>query len=139
MKEILFRGQIMTRANHMGDNGEWVYGYYVKIQSLPFDVFKHFIIRIGDDDYSMVEVHPDTVGQYIGKEDEEEVKIFEGDKVNATYTAQGGLVHVYLREIIFEDYEFGITDKQNGMLCGISHLISLRVIGNIYEDKKLLK
>jgi len=72
MREILFRGKRI-------DNGEWVYGFYA--QELQG---QHYILADEGDFYdgpmlTMVEVIPETVGQYTGHDDKNGVKVFDGD------------------------------------------------------------
>ena len=72
MREILFRGK---RA----DNGQWVYGFYA--QELQG---QHYILADEGDFYdgpmlTMVEIIPESVGQYTGHDDKNGVKVFDGD------------------------------------------------------------
>lgn len=82
MSEILFRGKRV-------DNGEWVYGYYARFKDMH-DV-KADIIYTGYADVYMgsilpecYDVKPETVGQYTGLKDKNELtKIFEYDIIDA--------------------------------------------------------
>ena len=75
MREIIFRGKRL-------DNGEWVYGSlfvgfkksYICPEAIAMYNFDGALCLGG-----FVEVDPSTVGQYIGQEDTNGKKIFEGD------------------------------------------------------------
>lgn len=76
MREILFRGKRV-------DNGEWVYGQYLKREYPSFT------------DYSIwapsgtIPVIPKTIGQFTSLLDKNGIKVFEGDKVKFHYFYQG--------------------------------------------------
>ncbi len=93
MREILFRGKRL-------DNGKWTEDFLI----CPlFDKSRAYIgtlFPIDDHDIDMLEVDPETVGQYTGLTDKNGKKIFEGDIVN-TY---------HLREFLncsYVEYEEG--------------------------------
>ena len=73
MREILFRGKRC-------DNGEWVFGNFVRGCIEDFA----YIVEFGNKELcrNYVEVIPETVGQFIGLTDKNGKKIFEGDIVH---------------------------------------------------------
>ena len=77
MRNIVFRGMCM------GD-GEWVYGNLVVCDGVPY-IFQEKDVRKGLDvdgwlnGCRMIEVIPETVGQWTGMVDKNGVMIFEGD------------------------------------------------------------
>lgn len=80
MKEILLRGKRV-------DNGEWVYGFLVKMWGLY-----HIIDQ--NDENSAYMIKPETVGQFTGLTDKNGIKIFEGDIVyNGVFKAQIELIN----------------------------------------------
>ena len=72
MREILFRGK---RKN----NGEWVYGFVLNAEYTLIGYYKN------GHDFCIVEVIPETVGQYTGLKDNKGNKIFENDIVMDAY------------------------------------------------------
>ena len=123
MREILFRGKRI-------DNGEWVYGNFVKGCVDDFA----YIVEFGNKDLcrNFVEVIPETVGQYTGLTDKNGKKIFEGDILD-------GLCGLH---IVYFDDSFACFDwenaigKQSESFSGFAD--DYEVIGNIYDNKEIL-
>lgn len=133
-KEILFRGKRV-------DNDEWAFGdlivsknkYYIHPQGNSFQVdgvLSRLIV--------LHEVKSETVGQYTGLTDKNGKKIFEGDIVKVTTGIEGykSTYHSTIQEV-----------KYNAKMCGIavflpfdnSDIVEVEVIGNIYDNKELLR
>ena len=168
MREILFRGKRV-------DNGEWVEGYYVKHfarQICPIgdthkgEDIKHLIAFSGFADWNMprslkvVEVIPETVGQYTGLTDKNGNKIFEGDitklvlsdgeiryfKVSIKSVTREVVCHpdfddttskVNITGVVFEwdGYELFPCINTNG----VPDYKMMEVIGNIHDNPELLE
>jgi len=112
MTENLYRGKAL-------DGGEWVEG------SLIVHPFTSWAAIVMWDQktlaFEIVEVDPDTVGQYVGREDCEGWGIFEGDKLEVSRSgAKWPCVVENIRELPWQIY--GENAEQ------------VRIIGNIYDD-----
>lgn len=162
MREILFRGK-------RKDNGEWVEGYYAKLPYYLPDGFTggnkemHIIIPVDDMLYPRCEisryeeVDPDTVGQYIGANDKDGKKVFEGDVLERKSpwpiallirSPSLDIMGIERRVIGYEysgfthteiyphkrDYSDAIDDNAYG-IC----ISNYKVIGNIHDNPELLK
>ena len=121
-REITFRGKRV-------DNDEWVYGYLVEVVNYITDRKATFIIEQDTTYYygeftCAVDVKPETVGQFTGLCDKNGTKIFEGDIVyNGVFKAQVEFING--RFLPFGSDTFFADECE--------------VIGNIYDNKELLK
>lgn len=135
MREILFRGK-------RKDNGEWVYGFYIKNELFDGRLVPSIIpvdekgVALFDDGYDIeIKVNPETVGQDTGLKDLHGKYIFEGDIVK--------VYDVYCNETVvgvveFCDGSFRICDKDfksydRWMYCRVE------VISNIHDNPELLE
>lgn len=145
MREILFRGKRV-------DNGEWVYGYYVRLFSGKKNQYSYRIytgpaeVDCGDYYPDFFEVDPETVGQDSGLTDKNGRKIFEGDIIHIQYSSE------FFGEEYFADYLAAVSYKEG---CFITNGINngdevetplsgfdnheLEIIGNIHDNNKLLE
>lgn len=125
MREILFRGKRI-------DNGEWICGDYVSENPVG-------LIRVKKDNNSAYfGVFPESVGQYIGKRDENGKRIFEGDILSWN---DGNLEEDEIL-VIFFDVEEGqyksraITSKNYEDTVFVDYAT---IIGNIIDNPELLE
>ena len=128
MREILYRGARM-------EDGKFVYGslVFVKENDKSENELPHIVISYGPDTFDWFEVEPETVGQYTGIDDREGEKIFEGDifKIGA----ENNIYTVRFDYGCFLAYE---DDVQVGILAELATMF-VKVIGNIHDNKELLK
>ncbi len=129
MREILFRGK---RLN----NGKWVEGAFCpKDCDDPFGpmVYKPSIIKLDDPcDGFWFDVDPDTVGQYTGLTDMQDVKIFEGDIIQ--FGGEYGKIEYSETEAMFHVvFDAWLTD--------FDHLrgAEVEIVGNIHDNPELLE
>ena len=137
MIEIKFRGK-------RKDNGEWVYGYYRKL-NYPLH-FEHVIHTIDSDDCCSDEyfqVIPETVGQYTGLKDSKGKEIYKGDIVEGLY-GEESLVKFGIASLT-EDYEYGDNRvvgfylESDGQKFPIEDCYIKEIIGNEFDSPEILK
>ena len=126
MREILFRGK---RKDNSGEafrrsDKEWVYGYI-------FQSWEQAYILWGTINSipTMIEVIPETVGEYTTKNDPNGKKIFEGDIVT-----EGGLV----AEVRWDDRNARFYYVTSTASVGLYGFVG-QVIGDIHTTPELLK
>ena len=123
MREILFRGK-------REDNGEWVYGYYVKLPDAAGSVgFMHVPASNPDEHNTAHYVALETVGQYTGLTDKNGNKVFEGDIVEyeGKRYSINYLPHYARFAAVKPNTVFSVFAYQRG-----------EVIGNIHDNPELI-
>ena len=149
-REIVFRGKRI-------DTGEWVEGYYAKQSNHACFAhelkYTHFIYQDVFMDFGLgglkkIEVVPETVGQYTGLTDKNGTKIFEGDIVTyedaeADYEGYHDNVFLNCGEVEISAWD-GIcfTNRQTVEMSDLYEsetMVDCEVIGNIYDNPKLLR
>ena len=126
MREILFRGKSIEPSTE----GKWWYGSLVIHGSCFYILPENPITPLGIVKYR---VDPETVGQYTGMTDKTGKKIFEGDIIKWIDSDGNNRID----KVLFSNGGFH--------LCNIYYNIggykgnSLEVIGNIHDNKELLK
>ncbi len=139
MREIEFRGKRV-------DNGEWVYGLFArcKVGNLILPCIQRERENDSGDYIEAIIVNGNTLGQYIGKRDEKNVKIYEGDLLDAgmEYNSLYGTPVVVMGE--YFDCETGNQDLigiylefEDGTQTGITSDTEsiFTVIGNIHDKE----
>jgi catalase len=132
MKQIIFRGKRL-------DNGEWVYGYYVKRPKGDHLIYWQPFDEATSNTYHVV--IPETVGQFVGVHDfTNNQNIYEFDWCNAKFRTKQGIENLQ-GHIFFDDQEFMycLTDFATSEIYSINRLHSFVVIGNIHDNPELLK
>lgn len=118
MREIKFRGRRI-------DNREWCYGYlYIH------NGYSGTSALIRGDKILDTEVDIKTIGQYTGLKDQNGIEIYEGDIIECT----GDIYTIVWNEVAFKLLCDNDLINQLDDIADISE-----VIGNIYENKELLK
>ena len=120
MREIKFRGIRL-------DNGEWVYGDLLHCKG--DDAGRVFIKT----DTGLFEVDPHTVGQYTGKCDRQQHKVYEDDIVRDELGSIGAVI--FMEGMFAVDFGEGIELQE--LNTGILELCE--IIGNCFDNPELLK
>ena len=139
MREIKFRG-IPTDNNTSYDKEDGFVEGSLIIDNDKYYIVLEVIDNIKRDDYAiyMIEVIPETVGQYTGLKDKNGKEIYEGDIVEWA----GYKMEVFWGEDIGIGYGFcwrpcGDNKGYHESMTGF--IDEYEVIGNIYDNPELLK
>lgn len=149
MREILFRGKIKNGSQTGQYELDYVHGNLIK----ELETGRTFIADLGHFDKNtklneiLIEVIPETVGQYTGLTDKKGKKIFEGDIVHyhdfaLTFGFETTGKVVYTHDCQFEieyDDEYIKNRKSTRPLVCSEHPIftsqKIEVIGNIFDKE----
>lgn len=122
MRQIIFRGKRI-------DNGEWTEGYFFKSWDRVF-----LLWGMTGDNPNMVEVIPETVGQFTGLCDKNGKKIFEGDIVKCL-SLEYGYVN---KEVYYSEDKAKFALHNCGTDYEFDEYINVEVVGDIHDDAELL-
>ncbi len=138
-KELKTGKEILFKAKRM-DNGEWIQGYLVKYQPVTSkNEWKIGIVPVYANDNDLIMVKPETVCQYVGLQDKNMTKIFEGD-ICKYYNSEDedGIA------VIREDYAEwkGGAIQQKEIMTPLFYLkcsSEWEILGNIFDNPELLE
>ncbi len=137
MCEILFRGRQLNGV-------EWFYGDLSKV--VHDDGRCYVFPSEGYNSPDWYEVDPDTVGQYIGLDDKNGVKIFKGDVLHFINTYRE-MNTEWLCVVDFLEGAFvcryverdGHAGEYNHFASWNTPVVQWDVIGNVYDNPELLE
>lgn len=130
MREILFRGKSI-------EDNKWVYGDLIR-EKKSFGEICTRIYRTTNNGWELIDVNPETVGQYTGLTDKNSNKIFEGDICNFSNRSDIDNYGVVVYDA--DETEFGIDYGSTYLGLGRHyHPRDVEVIGNIYDNPELLE
>ena len=122
MREIKFRGLSLT--------GDWIYGN-LDNQGNMVEIFNR-----DDGMFSKSVVMPKTIGQYTGLKDKDGIEIYEGDILQSP---KGGVRYVKWTDTFKVFVLVDPTGKEIPMNISDYATELIKIIGNIFENKELLK
>lgn len=134
MREIEFRGKALEDDDYFKIKaGQWLYGN-LSIDKLQNQVA---IEDTSKEDISLINIDPETVGQYTGRYDKNGTKIFEGDIIK-TYIIRFSTGEKW------EHYHIVMYDEEGCInpFCRGDRGVNPKgceVIGNIYDNPELLE
>lgn len=146
MREILFRAKEI-------EEGKWVYGSYFAHQKVSLCIIteqdeiekntQHLIVQdkiAGDWNFKngiqVVDINPETLGQYTGLNDKNGTKIFEGDIVKLSSELTLDDFDGFIGQVKFELGGFNIVNGYKGDSV-FQDCRDIEVIGNIYDNPEL--
>lgn len=133
MRAIRFRGK--------DENGKWVYGF-LSMENMMLQIQGFDIYRDGDDCFQKRFVDPETVGQYIGQLDIMGNEIYEGDIIVYAYRSlfNNGIVADTLKVMVkYSTQCTGFVGNDGFSETSLPHMGRTKILGNIHDNKELLK
>ena len=124
MREVLFRGK-------RTDNGEWITDSETWIRDGDG-------IWLSDENLNVVQVFPDTIGQFTGLTDKNGVRIFEGDIVRYDVNYHDMVISYDVENWggwLYEDMDDNMQAYSIYEFC----LKDIAVVGNIHDNPDILK
>lgn len=129
------------------DNGEWVEGYYCKYQPCASkEEYVHGIIPLYASALYMIEIDPETVCVYIGKDDWKDNKIWQHDVISISTYDYMEPAEDFFGEVVYSDAWACWCIKQPGSEkpiplceCEGSYKTEIYVHGNSIDIPKLLE
>lgn len=144
MREILFR------AKTLDDKLKWVEGYYNKIVLYGAEGHEKHIPVISDEDYYWYKINLETLSQFTGLKDKNEVRVFEGDILRISQKGDAFGTY-FFPEVPYPCnvvvkwgfcawmWETITKDKRYISFPDAWCHYSCEVIGNIYDNPELLE
>nr|DAW28877.1 MAG TPA: YopX protein [Caudoviricetes sp.] len=126
MREIKFRGKRL-------DNGEWLYGSLLVSHFKDDKKERYFITQFSGNYTFEHEVDPATVGQYTGKCDRQQHKVYEDDIVRDELGSIGAVI--FMEGMFAVDFGEGIELQE--LNTGVFEVCE--IIGNCFDNPELLK
>lgn len=131
-REIKFRGKRL-------DGQGWAFGSYIEAELQNGIAHEIIPYKRGE---PVVEVDPDTVGQFTGVKDKNGMRIFEGDVLGVGGRiigwVQGG-VRGYCYDVVYVNHPKGEERYSLYATATYDYRDRLGVVGNIYDNPDLLK
>lgn len=142
MREILFRGKRI-------DINEWIEGYYAvsPTDSKSYIYAKDYTeVDIAEDGlhvaYRLMQVIPESVGQYTGLTDKNGTRVFEGDILKIIHKYQSPFdddtneyTDITTDVVHFDDEGLCFSYGKSPFLCVVDNVTAeYEVIGNIHDD-----
>ena len=147
MRDYLYRGfyecsngNTTIILNNKKIKGKWIEGNYNKVEELNTkNIYEYFIVEV-DANGSQYKVIPETVGEYTGKTDKYNRKIFEGDICGCFCNTQIFVVK-YCEERCGYFFDDCVTSgySQPAPECLGNLVDTIEVIGNIFENPQLIQ
>lgn len=141
MRKILYKGKRI-------DNGEWVEGSLIKMDSndncqmfiFPFHEGASTLSCARLVSFGMTCIIPETVSQFTGLTDKFGKKIFEGDIVLYKKTKRGHVIFLQQEMgyvIVFEKSDIRMGHRSMG--GGYDFTEDIEVVGNIFDNPEIIE